>query len=164
MAHHSDAGHVSPDDEYLPAPGSSYEHTDAHTRPIAKFIFWLAVAAVLVHIGLAGLFKVMYDRGVALENVERRHPMSAEQEYHLPPAPRLQQFPTRELYEFRLEEEKLLNSYGWENKATGTVHIPIREAMRLTVERGLPSRASTQVPGLMPTDSSSGRVEERRRQ
>ena len=50
---------------------------------------WLAVAAVLVHIGLAGLFKVMYDRGVALENVERRYPMSAEQEYHLPPAPRL---------------------------------------------------------------------------
>ncbi len=168
MAHHADAGHASPDDEYLPVSGSTYEHTDAHSRPIAKFLFWLFASAVIVHIALAGLYKFMYDRGVAIESAERRYPMSVDQAYRLPPAPRLQQFPQNERYEFQVEEQKLLNSYGWENKAFGTVRIPIAEAMRLTVERGLPSRpadgAAVQVPGMMPSDSSSGRVLERRRQ
>lgn len=169
MAHHADAGHASPDDEYLPVSGSTYEHTDAHSRPIAKFLFWLLVTAVIVHVGLAGVYKFMYDRGVALESAERRYPMSAEQTYRLPPSPRLQQFPVNERYEFQLEEQKLLNSYGWENKAFGTVRIPIAEAMRLTVERGLPSRpagdgTAVEVPGMMPSDSSAGQVLERRRQ
>ncbi len=169
MAHHVDAGHASPDDEYLPVAGSAYEHTDAHSRPIAKFLFWLFASAVIVHFGLAGLYKVMHDRGVALESAERRYPMSVDQAYRLPTAPRLQQFPVNERYAFQLEEEKLLNSYAWENKAFGTVRIPIADAMRLTIERGLPSRpadaaAVAQVPGMMPSDSSSGRVMERRRQ
>jgi hypothetical protein len=51
----------------------------------------------------------------------------------------------------------------------GTVHIPIAEAMRLTVERGLPSRAQDGAQpaapaGMMPADSSSGRTMLQRRQ
>jgi hypothetical protein len=48
------------------------------------------------------------------------------------------------------------------------VHIPIDEAIRLTLERGLPARTpdggATVTPGMMPTDSSAGRQLERRRQ
>jgi hypothetical protein len=49
------------------------------------------------------------------------------------------------------------------------VHIPIEDAMRLMVERGLPSRspadgAAVDPPGMMPSDASAGRVMERRRQ
>ena len=55
------------------------------------------------------------------------------------------------------------------NKEAGIVHIPIEDAMRLMVERGLPSRtpddgAALETPGMMPSDASSGRVMERRRQ
>ena len=54
------------------------------------------------------------------------------------------------------------------NKEAGIVHIPIEDAMRLTVERGLPSRTpdggQPRTPGLMPSDASAGRVMERRRQ
>jgi hypothetical protein len=56
------------------------------------------------------------------------------------------------------------------DREAGTVRIPIAEAMRLTVERGLPAREATgtdgvaETPGLMPTDGSAGRVMERRRQ
>jgi hypothetical protein len=82
--------------------------------------------------------------------------------------PRLQQFPRNELYTFSRDERARLGSYGWENKAAGTVHIPIEEAMRLTVERGLPVQttdaAQPATLGLMPADSSSGRTMERRRQ
>jgi hypothetical protein len=82
--------------------------------------------------------------------------------------PRLQQFPRNELYTFRIEERDRLESYGWENKAAGTVHIPIEEAMKLTVERGLPVQAAdpsqAATLGMMPADSSSGRTLEKRRQ
>ena len=51
MADHSGAGHhSSPDDEYAFTPeGAAYEHTDAAVGPVAKFLFWLFVAAVLTH-------------------------------------------------------------------------------------------------------------------
>jgi hypothetical protein len=171
MADHDHAGHAhaSPDDQYLATPpGAGYEHTDAHTWIIVKFLAWLLVSAVLIHAGLGVLYQLMIDR--AVEVGEQQYPLAAGQEQRLPPTPRLQQFPHNDLYQFRVGEESLLHNYGWMNKNTGVVHIPIEEAMRLTVERGLlPSRAADAAaapvtPGLMPSDASSGRTTERRRQ
>ena len=168
MAHHP-AGHGSPDDEYAATPeGAAYEHTDAAVAPVAKFLVWLFVAAVLTHVGLAGVYKLLIDQGVAQEASERRYPLAAGEEPRLPPVPRLQQHPPDELRTFRGDEQTHLGTYGWENKAAGTVRIPIDEAMRLTVERGLPVQAvdpaqSTGL-GMMPADASSGRTLERRRQ
>jgi hypothetical protein len=167
MAHHTTAGPASPDDEYRQTPpGSTYEHTDASTRPLVSFLFWCVVSALVIHVGLAGAYEWMVRWGVDREAAERRYPLTAGQPHQLPPAPRLQQFPENDRYVFQTEEQRLLNSYSWENKETGTVRIPIAEAMRLTVERGLPSRdAAEDTPaGLMPADSSSGRTGERRRQ
>jgi hypothetical protein len=170
MADHSGTGHhSSPDDEYAFTPeGASYEHTDAAVAPVAKFLFWLFVAAVATHFGLAGVYKLMVDQGVKAEAAERRYPLAASEEQRLPPVPRLQQFPRNELYTFRNEERDRLETYGWENKAAGTVHIPIEEAMKLTVERGLPVQsvdpAQAATMGMMPADSSSGRTLEKRRQ
>ena len=36
----------------------------------------------------------------------------------------------------------MLDSYGWVDKNAGVVRIPIDEAMKLTLERGLPARPS----------------------
>ena len=164
MAHHS-----SPDDEYASTPeGAAYEHTDAAIAPVAKFLVWLFIAALLTHVGLAGVYKLLIDQGVAQEASERRYPLAAKEEPRLPPVPRLQQHPPQELATFRGEERTRLESYGWENKAAGTVHIPIEEAMKLTIERGLPVQAVDPSHaaglGMMPADSSSGRTVERRRQ
>ena len=75
----------------------------------------------------------------------------------------------RSLYTFRQSEDQFLHQYGWLNRDQGVVHIPVEQAMRLLVQKGLPTRAQdpsqpTETPGLMPSDSSSGRVMERRRQ
>jgi hypothetical protein len=161
--------HSSPDDEYAFTPdGASYEHTDAAVGPVAKFLFWLFISAVATHFGLAGVYKLMVDQGVSAEVSERRYPLAATEEPRLPPVPRLQQFPPNELYTFTNEERARLEGYGWENKAAGTVHIPIEEAMRLTVERGLPVQAvdaaQPSTLGMMPADSSAGRTLEKRRQ
>jgi len=169
MAHHPAGGHGSPDDEYAATPeGAAYEHTDAAAAPVAKFLIWLFVAALLTHVGLAGVYKLLIDQGVRQEASERRYPIAAAETPRLPPVPRLQQHPPDELRTFRTDEANRLDSYGWENKAAGTVRIPIAEAMRLTVERGLPVQAvdpaQTTGLGMMPADSSSGRTLERRRQ
>lgn len=167
MADHGHAAHRSADDQYLEtSPGSGYEHTDANVWIIVKFLAWLLVSAVIIHAGLGVLYQLLIRE--AMETGERRYPLAA-QEQRLPPTPRLQQFPQNERYQFRLGEEDLLQNYGWMNKNAGIVHIPISEAMRLTVERGLPTRAPgaaqpVETPGLMPSDSSAGRRMERRRQ
>ena len=167
---HDDAMHhpASPDDEYRETPpGSTYEHTDASIGIIVRFLLWLAVSAVVIHVGLGFMYAALINR--SMETGQQRYPLAATQEQRLPPAPRLQQFPANDIYEFRLGEEALLRGYGWMNREAGVVHIPIEEAMRLTVERGLlphaPGRAEAPpTPGLMPSDASAGRTMERRRQ
>ena len=168
MAHDSHS-HASADDEYLnTTDGSGHEHTDANVWMIVQFALWLFVSAVLVHIGMFFMFRLFADQREAKAPAE--FPLAAGQEHRLPAGPRLQRFPANEIYEFRSGENDRLNSYGWVDRKAGTVHIPITDAMRLTLERGLPARLQTAppegdvAPGMMPQDSSSGRTLERRRQ
>ena len=42
--------------------------------------------------------------------------------------------------EFKAEANERLSTYGWMDRQTNTVHIPIDRAIDLTVERGLPTR------------------------
>ena len=57
------------------------------------------------------------------------------------PPPNLQTRPVQDFEAFRAREEGVLESYGWVDQKAGIVRIPIEEAMRLLVERGLPSPA-----------------------
>jgi len=167
---HEHAAHTSPDDEYLETPpGSTYEHTDANVWVIVKFLVWLAVSAVVIHFGLGAMYELLIRQAT---ETEHPYPLAVAQEERLPPAPRLQQFPRNDLYQFRMDEQSLLERYGWMNREAGVVHIPIEEAMRLTVERGLLTSVPAAdagarpapTPGLMPADASSGRTMERRGQ
>ena len=165
---HGAAGHHSADDQYLETPpGSTYEHTDAHVGPMIKFALWLVVSAVIVNIGIAGMYWLLVREST--EPADRqRYPLAATG--RLPAEPRLQQFPSSELYEFRTKEDAELHSYGWVDKNAGTVHIPIEDAMRLMLERGalITRPVDTSKPpepvDVFPSDSSSGRVLEKRRQ
>ena len=170
VQHHDVLGHHSADDQYLVTPpGSTYEHTDAHVGPMITFAIWLVASAVIVHVGLAGMYWLLIREST--ERVDtQRYPLAVNGPPRLPAEPRLQQFPRNELYEFRTKEDAELNSYGWVDKNSGTVHIPIQDAMRLMLERGAlttrPVDASTPPEPLdmFPSDSSSGRVLEKRRQ
>lgn len=157
--HRDVIGHTSADDQYVETPpGAGYEHTDASVWLVGKFLLWLGVAAVIIHVGLAGLFNVFVEQRV--ERGERRYPLAAGEAPRVPPEPRLQRFPREDILNLRLAEEARLRGYGWVDRDTGVVHIPIQEAMRLTLERGvLQSRADaaeqrTEQP---PSDASGGR-------
>ena len=183
MAHGHDHGHVTapahppvlkghghPDDEYAYTPeGSSYEHTDANVWIIAKFGIWLAITALIVHVGIGGMYAMLIDQ--AVDTREAQYPLAVSTEPKLPPEPRLQQYPADEIYDFRATEGRRLTGYGYVDREAGVVHIPIEDAMRLVVERGLPAREEapgaaepTLPPGSMPADSSSGRTYVQRRQ
>ena len=43
----------------------------------------------------------------------------------------------QDLADIRAEDETLLAGYGWVDEQAGVVRIPIEEAMRLIVERGV---------------------------
>lgn len=184
MAHDHDsfgAAYVSPDPEYaVTPPGAGYEHTDANIWVILKFAIWLVVSAAIIHVGIGLMFGLFVEQRESA--TVPQYPLATGTELRLPAPPRLQRFPANEAYEFRLQEAAALNGYGWVDRNAGTVHIPIAEAMRMVLERGLPSRAVPAAPGadqpaaaaddagvqadpgLMPADSSSGRTMERRRQ
>jgi hypothetical protein len=169
LQQHAAVGHHSADDQYLETPpGSTYEHTDAQVGPLMKFALWLVISAVIVHVGLAAMYWLLIRE--SSERVDAaRYPLAINAPPRLPPEPRLQQFPRNELYEFRTKEDAQLHSYGWVDKNAGTVHIPIEDAMRLMLDRGAltsrPVDASTpEQVDVFPSDSSSGRVMEKRRQ
>ena len=49
----------------------------------------------------------------------------------LPPRPRLQEYPLRDLQEVRAVEDSHLNGYGWIDRQHGVAQIPVERAMLL---------------------------------
>jgi hypothetical protein len=165
--HFAEAGPYDDNPEYRETPkDAAHEYTDANVWIITKFAFWLVVSAVIVHVGMYFAYGYSVERRTVAD-VE--YPLAVGQERRLPAPPRLQAIPLNEMGAFMREENAQLQSYGWVDRNAGTVRLPIDEAIRLTVERGLPSRQPQDgqagaAAGLMPADSSSGRTLERRRQ
>ena len=55
-------------------------------------------------------------------------------------APLLQAHPTVEVEDYEAKQQQALNTFGWIDKTTDTVRLPIQHAMKLVVEEGLPTR------------------------
>jgi len=119
-------------------PGVHHETTDVNIRGILVFGVGLIVSAVLIYFVVWVLFKYFESREA--RRVAPEYPLAATQEVRLPPEPRLQTNPRGDLQDLRAQEDQILNSYAWIDKNTGVVRIPIDEAMKLVVQRGLPVR------------------------
>ena len=88
------------------------------------------------------MFRYLSSREAVREPIA--YPLAAGQD-RVPPEPRLQTNPRQDLADLRAREESTLGTYGWVDKNAGVVRIPIEEAVRKTLERGLPTR-----PGQKP--------------
>src|ERR1700759_2829663 len=62
------------------------------------------------------------------------------------PPPHLEIKPGASLAELRAGEEADLNSYGWVDRKTETIRIPIDRAMQLILARGLPDVGAGKTP------------------
>ena len=75
------------------------------------------------------------------------NPLAALEGRRLPPAPRLQVNPARDMAELRRAEDRVLKGYGWVDEAAGIARIPIDRAMAIVAERGLPDAEQTPAAG-----------------
>ena len=119
-------------------PEVSHEHSDVNIRAIFGFGAGLIVVAAVVHLLIYVLFGFFDDR----ERLQKpaAYPLAAAEGHREPPEPRLQTDPRQDLADLRAKEDEQLETYGWVDKNAGVVRIPIEAAMKLTLERGLPSR------------------------
>jgi hypothetical protein len=65
-------------------------------------------------------------------------PLAGARENPLPPAPRLETSPAKDLADLREREAAVLSAYAWVDKAKGIAEVPVDRAIEIAAERGLP--------------------------
>lgn len=144
---------------------TDYERRDIGVRGVLYFMAGLAIAAVLVHFIVAGLYKYLENRSEAQQKAVsplvtnpvrdtrtlppqfKTDAEGMDYEKYLEknfPTPQLEIDERTELNKARLEEENRLSTYDYIDKDAGTVRIPIDRAMDLLVQRGLPTRTQSE--------------------
>ncbi|MBV9008017.1 MAG: hypothetical protein JO354_02465 [Verrucomicrobia bacterium] len=137
----------------MPEQAATYERRDVSVRVVTWFAIGLIVCAIIMHLVVAGLYKLF----------EHQHPSPdapsriAFHAQNRAPAPQLETTPQTDLAKYESAENAKLNSYGWIDKQAGVIRIPIERAMDLIAQRGLPTRG----PG---TQNSSGITPEQMQQ
>ena len=115
------------------------EQSDVNVRAIFTFGAGLAGVGVVVSLVVFLLFSYLSRReDRAVRNAP--FPMTIGRSERVPPEPRLQTNPRQDLKDLRDAEHEVLNGYWWVDRNAGIVRIPIDEAMKLTLQRGLPAR------------------------
>jgi hypothetical protein len=152
-----------------------HEHADVDLRAVIGSAIVLFVVVVVSQILMWALF-VVFDKQAAA-NEPSVSPLAA------PPAtmpnnqmgtavftpetvagPHLLTNEPLNLLQQRDKEQKVLHGYGWVNQAAGVARMPIDEAKKLIVERGLPVREGEEASPTLGTrlpalgESSGGRV------
>ena len=115
-----------------------HEETDVNIRGIFGFGAGLTLVLIVVYVVVRLMFVYM-DRQ-ASTTAAPDFPLAAGHETRLPPEPRLQTTPRQDLQQLRAREEEKLRTYQWVDRSAGIVRIPIDQAIKLTLERGLPSK------------------------
>jgi hypothetical protein len=119
-----------------------HESSDVSLGSIVGFAGGLVFSALVISVLVWVLFQFLSGqatrRGSTAEALTVKQPV--------PPSPRLQTDPRGDLLDLREAEERALTTYGWVDRNAGIVRIPIEQAMRLTVERGLLSNAPREAP------------------
>ena len=128
-------------DANKPAPqgghGMAVEPDRVSTKIVVTFGIVVMLMAVVAAVLMAALFRRL-DGGaerkdeklIAAAGLERR-------ESAPPPLPRLQIYPVKHWKDFQAAERERLATYGWMDRGTGAVHIPIDRAIDLIAERGV---------------------------
>jgi hypothetical protein len=114
------------------------ETSDVSVGGITVFVVVLSVSLVVICGGVWAFYRYLGEQ--AARPVPAEFPLAANALRRLPPEPRLQTDPRDDLANLRRAEEEVLQSYAWIDRNADVVRIPIEQAMKLTAERGLPTR------------------------
>jgi hypothetical protein len=117
-------GHIPPT-----ASPSAHEQADLDVPLIVKVAVILGSTLVLLIVAVILLFD-HFDKAYPNRTSEAA-PVVTDAE--LPPAPRLQTDPARDLQAVRAKEDEHLIQYAWVDRRNGLAQIPIERAMALWV-------------------------------
>jgi hypothetical protein len=123
---------------YLPLhPENRYEHSDINTRRVA-----IAGAGILLGTWIFVSLLYFYYAALARHRAATTPapPARAATQVEVPPQPRLEVSPPRDLAALRAQEDAQLNGYHWLDKQHGFVSIPIERAMELIAQQGIPAQ------------------------
>ena len=116
----------------------AHEESDVNVRAILGWGLGLAGVALAVHVFLWWL--IGFYEGQAQRAETRTYPLAAGQQDALPPEPRLQTTPQQDMRALTDAQRARLQGHEWIDRNAGIARIPIEDAMRIVVERGLPTR------------------------
>jgi len=111
----------------------AHENTDVNLRPVVVAGLGLILVLIISALAMFGLFDIL--KVEEARTSPQANPMVAAEGPQVPPAPRLQVHPIKDLQELRKAENDLLTSYGWKDQSAGIVHIPIARAMEMLAAR-----------------------------
>ena len=139
----------------------AHEHTDVDIRTILAFGGGLVAVTAICAVLMWGLFRVL-DRQAAA-NDPQVSPL-ARPAGQPPLGPALLTNEPATLEKLRAQELKTLQGYGWVDQQGGVAHMPLADAKKLILQRGLPVRSGgttdaqtgTNAPAML--DASSGRT------
>lgn len=117
-----------------------YERTDADLAAVTKVGVGIALLVVVVCLALVPILGLM--KGEQAKSDAAPPPIPGFEPGRQAPEPRLQGEPFADWHALKAKQEALLGSYGWVDESAGVTRIPIDEAMKTLLARGLPARAS----------------------
>ncbi len=139
-----------------------HEHADVNIRGVIGSAIAMFVVVVVAQVAMWALFAVFERQAAASDPAVSplaappvTMPKSqAEATVFSPetvPAPQLMTNEPRALQQQHDMEQKVLHGYGWVNQGAGVARIPIDQAKKLIVERGLPVREGEEVSPTLGT-------------
>jgi hypothetical protein len=119
----------------------SFEATDVRSSPIFKFLTYLGITVIASFILSIGIYRGL--KNYWTNSYEAPAPMRETGPY-FPPEPRMQGMPghltdpQQDMREKVEADSEANNELGWVDKNAGIAQIPVKDAMKLLVEKGLP--------------------------
>jgi hypothetical protein len=114
-------------------PAYAHEEDEVVLRPVVIAGIALVVVLLLTGAAMFGLYHALAREEARLS--PPANPLAAAEGPRVPPQPRLQTNPLKELEALRQRETETLTTYGWVDQNAGTVRIPIDRAIDILAQR-----------------------------
>ena len=124
-------------------PRRDHERKDVDVVSLSMIVLALLLLCIVIFLSVTILMHYLKSHEPSKTSGQANIPAPRAKEF---PAPRLEVKPGASLADLHAAENADLDSYGWMDRAAGTVRIPISRAMQLILERGLPEVGAGKTP------------------
>ncbi|MGD0300522.1 MAG: hypothetical protein ABSE86_25845 [Bryobacteraceae bacterium] len=112
--------------------GAGHEKSEVSVPFIVVSLSVLLVGTFLVALLVVGIFQFFSHTYQTQESAKQN-------QQQIPPEPRIEVEPYKQLLDVHAREDHVLSSYAWVDKGQGIVRIPIDQAIDQLAKKGLPT-------------------------